>query len=63
MAIWVEEADKVVWHRVIGHLIDGYLPAACGWRMAVHQGRICPEKRHETGLPEAQRCHNCVSTS
>ena len=51
---------KAVWHRVSAPVMDGHIPAACGWRMNVHRGRIWPEKRNTPGLPDAERCRNCL---
>ena len=63
MTIWIEETVAAVWHRVSARLTHGHIPAACGWRMNVHHGRIWPEKRNVPGPPDAARCHTCVSMS
>lgn len=63
VTIWIEETGKAVWHRVSAPVIDGHIPAACGWRMNVHHGRIWPEKANAPGPPAAERCHNCGSAT
>ncbi|HEX6434407.1 MAG TPA: hypothetical protein VFZ87_09185 [Gemmatimonadales bacterium] len=63
MTIWIEEAETAVWHRVSARVADGYIPAACGWRMNVHHGRIWPVKPNAPGPPDAERCHSCGSSA
>lgn len=60
MALWFEESDKRVWHRMTKR--EGHMNyhAVCGWHLSPVTGRIWPQKAGDPGPPEADRCRTCV---
>ena len=59
MALWFEEFDKRVWHLMTRRAPLVY-HAACGWNLVPYTGRVWPQKGHEPGPPEPERCRTCV---
>ena len=57
--LWIEEADKPVWHHAILGLGSGRYVAGCGWRLSIRDGGIWPRQFVEPGPPRATRCHSC----
>ena len=58
--IWIEEADKAVWHRMTRREGRTTYRAVCGWELSVIAGRIWPVKAGELSPPDGERCHDCV---
>ena len=59
--LWIEERDKAVWHLATERLTPRTYRVACGWQMTRDDSTIYPQKPHEPGPPEAQRCHSCLA--
>lgn len=60
MTLWFEESDKQVWHLMTRRVAPLDYHAACGWHLAPYTGRVWPQKDHELGPPESERCRSCV---
>jgi hypothetical protein len=62
MAIWIEERDKAVWHSAVSRETEPLTyRAACGWVVSIRHGRIWPQKLHDPGPPDDDRCRSCVA--
>jgi hypothetical protein len=61
VALWIEETDTPVWHR-LRREAHGEYRAACGWRFTPWRGRLWPIKDDEPGPLEELRCRSCVET-
>jgi hypothetical protein len=58
--LWFEESEKKVWHLMTHKAGPLDYRAACGWHLAPYNGRVWPQKDHEPGPVEDERCRPCV---
>ena len=58
--LWIEEADKAVWHLITYRERARSFRAACGWTLDPVRGRIWPQKPGEDGPAQEARCYTCV---
>lgn len=58
--LWFEESDKRVWHLMTKKPGPMNYRAACGWHLVPYTGRVWPQKAHEPGPPDLERCRSCV---
>lgn len=59
--LWIEEADKKVWHIVTRRIDARRYDVACGWEMGPRLRMVWPQKPAEAGPAHGERCHSCAA--